>query len=76
MTRVSAADEDERLEQRARDALAAGSAGESVQLALDQLIADRTNGEPLDTACRHLRDALDHADTEQRSGTGERRPQT
>jgi hypothetical protein len=74
MTQVSA-DEVERLEQRAREELAAGSAGTSVRLALDQLLADRANGEPLDTACRFLRDTLFHADGG-RQGTGERKPPT
>jgi len=73
MTQVSA-DDAERLERRARDELAAGSADNSVRLALDQLIADRTNGEPLDTACCFLRDAFSHADGGPRAGTGERRP--
>jgi hypothetical protein len=57
MSDVSA-DEVQQLEQTARERLAAGDAGESVQLALDQLVADRTNGEPLDTAYRRLRDTL------------------
>lgn len=60
-------DEVERLERRARDRLSAGSAGESVQLALDQLIADRTNGEPLDTAYRRLSETLKGSDGGERS---------
>jgi hypothetical protein len=68
------AEEAERLERRARGAIAAGSAGTSVRLALEQLIADRTNGEPLDTAGRFLRDALSNAGGEQQTETGERRP--
>jgi hypothetical protein len=72
----ASADDAARLERRARDVLAAGSAGRSVQLALDQLIADRTNGEPLDTACRFLRDALSLAEVGQQAETGERRPPT
>jgi hypothetical protein len=70
------ADDAERLERRARDELAAGSAGRSVQLALDQLIADRTNGEPLDTAFCFLRDTLSRAGSGQQAETGERRPPT
>jgi hypothetical protein len=57
MTHVSA-DAAERLAVEARAALAFGSAGDDVQLALDQLQADRANGEPLDTAFQRLRDAL------------------
>lgn len=47
----------EEIEERARDRLAAADDA-SVQAALDQLVADRTNGEPLDTAYRRLHDAL------------------
>jgi hypothetical protein len=75
MTQVSS-DDAERLEQRARDELAAGSAGTSVRLALDQLLADRANGEPLDTAYRFLRDTLSHEEGGRRGGTGERRSPT
>ena len=49
-------------EQRDRDAqvLLDGSGGsDSLALAVDQLHADRTNGEPLATANRRLRDAVD-----------------
>jgi hypothetical protein len=52
------ADEVQELERIARERLASGDVGDSVQLALDQLVADRTNGEPLDTAYRRLRDTL------------------
>jgi hypothetical protein len=68
------ADEAERLERRAREELAGGSAGKGVRLALDQLVADRANGEPLDTAYCFLRDTLSHSEGGQPAGTGERRP--
>ena len=73
MTNVSA-DEVERLERRARDGIAAGDVDETIQLALDQLVADRTNGEPLDTAWSRLRDTLDHAAEGHTTESGERRP--
>ena len=65
MTHVSP-DEADRWEQQARQGLADGSAGDSVRLALDQLAADRTNGEPLDTALRRLRDSLSEGDPTER----------
>ncbi len=49
----------ERLERRATAAIAEKSGSDSVRIALDQLRADRTNGEPLDTAFHWLRAALD-----------------
>lgn len=75
MTQVSG-DEAERLVQRARDELETGSARTSVRLAIDQLVADRANGEPLDTACCILRDTLYPAERGRQAGTGERRPPT
>jgi hypothetical protein len=59
-------DEADRWEQQARQKVAEGSAGDSVRLALDQLAADRTNGEPLDTALRRLRDSLSGGDRTER----------
>ena len=72
MTKVSA-DEVERLERRAREGIAAGKVDDSVRLALDQLVADRTNGEPLDTAWHRLRNTLDHVEGGARTEQGERR---
>lgn len=47
--------------QRARDALAAGLGGTSLQSAVDQLVADRTNGETVDAAYGRVLDELDRA---------------
>lgn len=49
------------LEQAARALVDDGRATRDVQLALDQLVADRSNGEPLEVAIDRLRAVLgDH----------------
>ena len=48
----------EQLEQEAQELLDGGHGEDSLVLAVDQLHADRTNGEPLETAIRSLRAAL------------------
>jgi hypothetical protein len=55
---VSAA---ERLEREAQQLVDDGRAQESLTLALDQLRADRANGEPLTSAVASLRAAIDDA---------------
>jgi hypothetical protein len=55
---VSAA---ERLEREAQQLVDDGRAQESLTLALDQLRADRANGEPLASAVASLRAAIDDA---------------
>ena len=52
----------EQLEERARKLIGSGNEYDGVRSALDQLVADRTNGEPLDTAATRLRAVLDRAD--------------
>lgn len=49
---------DHELEELAFAMVEEGAASKQLVQALEQLIADRTNGEPLDDAYRGLRDAL------------------
>jgi hypothetical protein len=63
---VSAA---ERLEREAQQLVDDGRAQESLTLALDQLRADRANGEPLASAVARLRAATDDAH-QNRTGDG------
>jgi len=51
-------EEIEALEDRARSIVERGNASDGVLLALDQLRADRTNGEPLDVAADLLRRSI------------------
>jgi hypothetical protein len=53
----------EQLEQEAQRLLDNRTGGDSLALAIDQLQADRANGEPLTTAIRQLREAIaEHRD--------------
>jgi hypothetical protein len=49
----------EQLDRDAQALFDGGGGSDSLTLAVDQLHADRTNGEPLATAIRRLRDAID-----------------
>jgi hypothetical protein len=49
----------EQLEQEAQELLEAGHGGDSLTLAVDQLRADRTNGESLTASIQLLRDVID-----------------
>ena len=57
----------EQLEQEARGLLEDGHGGDSLALAIDQLRADRTNGESLTASMERLRDVIDQ---ERNSGPG------
>lgn len=57
---------------RARDALASGRGGGRLEAALEQLVADRTNGESGDAAHQRVLDELDGVnDAERRYGADE-----
>lgn len=49
----------DQLEREAEAHVGSGADADAVTLALEQLRADRTNGEPLDTSLGELRAALD-----------------
>jgi hypothetical protein len=49
----------ERLEREAQRLLDSGTGDDSLVLAVDQLQADRANGEPLTAAIRQLREAIE-----------------
>ena len=52
----------EQMEQLARSIIDDGRATRDLVMAVDQLVADRANGEPLDAAADLLRSALSEAD--------------
>ena len=65
----------QQLERAAQELLDGGGGGDQIVLALDQLRADRANGEPLASAVRGLGEAMDAATgsgpTESETETGE-----
>jgi hypothetical protein len=59
----------ERLEREAQQLLDNGHRADALTMALDQLHADRANGESLDSAIRRLREAIGQGRTTRAGGT-------